>query len=58
MKGLVIFYPKLEIYCAMISLQMYQVWNHTKISILNKVYWYVVANTPEKHLHEKKPLTL
>lgn len=49
--GLLIFYPKLEIYCAMISLQMYQVWNHTKISILNEVYWYVVANTLEKHLH-------
>lgn len=42
----------------MISLQMYQVWNHTNISILNKVYWYIVANTMEKHLHEKKPLTL
>lgn len=56
--GLLTFYPKLEAYCAMISLHMYQVWNHTKLSILNKVYWYVVANTLGKHLHEKKPLTL
>lgn len=55
---LIILYPKLELYCAIVSLQMYQLWNHNKISILNKVYWYIVLKTLEKHLHEKKPLTL